>query len=302
MNPDSLVLAVAGLLFIALFCAGAFVLHRTVDVQERVRPAAVRERRSIRSVVQKSAGLFRPLGGLIPRSPAEMSRQERRIAQAGFRRPDSAILFHGLQLGFALALLVAAAGTGYFRHHPFLVLTSCALAGALLPDILLSRMIAARKNRVQLALPDALDLTVICVEAGLGLDQALLRIGREILVAHPDLSDELRLTNLEMNLGRSRADALRNLGARTGVDDLKSLCAVLIQTDRFGTSIGETLRVYSDSLRTKRRQRAEERAAKIAVKMIPPLVLFIFPAMFVVIVGPAVIAIARDLLPTLTAK
>jgi tight adherence protein C len=163
-------------------------------------------------------------------------------------------------------------------------------------------MIVRRKERVQLALPDALDLTVVCVEAGLGLDQTLMRIGQEIQVPHPDLSDELRLTNLEMNMGRSRADSLRNLGKRTGVDDLKALCAILIQTDRFGTSIGQALRTYSESLRTKRRQRAEEKAAKLAVKMIPPLILFIFPSMFVVIVGPAVIAIIRELLPAMHAR
>jgi tight adherence protein C len=174
--------------------------------------------------------------------------------------------------------------------------------GALIPDVWLSRKGRNRKERIQLGIPDVLDLTVVCVEAGLGLDQALMRIGQELRTSHRDLSDELRLYNLEVNAGRNRADALRNLGARTDVDDLKSLTAVLIQTDRFGTSIAQSLRVFSESLRTKRRQRAEERAAKTTVKMVPVLVFFIFPSVFIVVLFPAVLAIIRDLFPAIGGK
>jgi tight adherence protein C len=140
---------------------------------------------------------------------------------------------------------------------------------------------------------------VVCVEAGLGLDQSMMRIGQELHGTHPDLSEELHLMSLEINAGKSRAEALRNLAARTAVEDLKSFVAVLIQTDRFGTSIADSLRVYSDSFRTKRRQRAEEHAAKMSIKMIPPLFLFILPATFCVVVGPAAIGISQGLLPFL---
>jgi tight adherence protein C len=171
--------------------------------------------------------------------------------------------------------------------------------GALLPDLWLKRAIRRRKERIQFAIPDALDLTVVCVEAGLGLDQSLMRIGQEIRPIHRDFSDELRLLNLEINAGKSRVQALRNLSNRTEVDDLKALIAVLIQTDRFGTSVSQSLRVFSDSLRTKRRQRAEERAAKTTIKMIPPLVFFILPSIFVVVLGPAIIMMVKQFLPTL---
>jgi len=148
-------------------------------------------------------------------------------------------------------------------------------------------------------LPDMLDLAVVSVEAGLGMDQSLMRISQELSPVYPDLSEELKLYSLEVNAGRKRADAFRNLGNRTGVDDLKAFVAVLIQTDRFGTSVAQSLRVFADNLRVKRRQRAEEHSAKMSIKMIPPLVVFIFPAIFVVILGPAIIAIVRQLLPGL---
>ena len=163
----------------------------------------------------------------------------------------------------------------------------------------LNHSVGARRERITLALPDALDLAVVCVEAGLGLDQALMRIAEELRGSHPELSEEFRLRNIEINMGRSRADAFRNLSVRTGSDDVKALTAILIQTDRFGTSVGTALRVFAESLRLKRRQRARERAAKLPVKMIPVMVLFIFPSVFVVIVGPAVIQIIRMLLPLL---
>ena len=147
-----------------------------------------------------------------------------------------------------------------------------------------------------------MDLAIISIEAGLGLDQALLRVGDEIRMAHPELADELLVRNLEVNMGRSRSDAFRNLAERTGLEDLKALVAILIQTDRFGTSVGQALRIFSESLRTKRKQRAEEQAAKLAIKMIVPMVLFIFPAVFIVILGPPLLAILRELLPMLAGQ
>ena len=155
---------------------------------------------------------------------------------------------------------------------------------------------------IQYALPDAMDLAVISVEAGLGLDQALLRVGQEIRVAHPDLGDELYLRNVEINMGRSRHEAFRNLADRCGIEDLQALVAILIQTDRFGTNVGQALRTFSDSLRTKRRQRAEEQAAKLAIKMIVPMVLFIFPGVFIVMLGPALLAIVNNLIPAMAGQ
>ena len=152
-----------------------------------------------------------------------------------------------------------------------------------------------RQQLLRLALPDALDLLVICVEAGLGLDQALLYVSQELRVAHPELCAEFDLVNAEVHVGKSRMDALRSLATRTGVDDLQALVSTLIQTDRFGTSVAQSLRIHSDDLRLKRRQRAEEMAAKTTVKMVFPLVFFIFPALFVVILGPAVITMYKTL-------
>src|SRR4029077_17203721 len=166
-----------------------------------------------------------------------------------------------------------------------------------LPRFVLKRMIRDRQRRITLALPDALELTAICVEAGLALDQALMRVGEDLHHAHPDLSDEFHLVNLEMRAGKPRVEALRNLTERTGVDDIRALVGTLVQTDRFGTSVAQALRVHSDSLRTERRQRAEEQAAKTTIKMVIPLVIFVLPSIIFVTIGPAVIELVRQLGP-----
>jgi tight adherence protein C len=171
--------------------------------------------------------------------------------------------------------------------------------GYLFPEIFLSWRVNSRQHRLQRGLPDGLDLLVICVESGLGLDQALMKVAQEIRITHHELSEELQLVNLEMRIGKTRLEALRELGRRTGLEDIKSLVAMLIQTDRFGTSVAQSLRVFSDDLRIKRRQRAEEMSAKTTVKMVPPLVFFIFPALMVVILGPAVLTLMRQLMPAL---
>jgi tight adherence protein C len=193
---------------------------------------------------------------------------------------------------FALALVVASSGF----NSPILMVSVGAF-GFFLPRFMLKRMIKQRQQRIKLGLPDALDLTVICVEAGLALDQALMRVGTDLHHAHPELSDEFHMVNLEMRAGKPRAEALRNLVDRTGVDDLRSLVGTLIQTDRFGTSIAQALRVHSDSLRTERRQRAEEQAAKTTIKMVIPLVLFVLPSIIFVTLGPAIIELIRTLAP-----
>jgi tight adherence protein C len=167
------------------------------------------------------------------------------------------------------------------------------LIGYVVPRFVLKRMARRRQHRLRLSLPDALDLLVICVEAGMGLNQALVKVSEELEQTHPEMSEELKLVNLEIRAGRTRTDALRNLGERTGVDDIVSLAAMLIQTDKFGTSVARSLRVHSDSLRTERIQRAEEAAAKTTIKLIFPLLFCVFPALLVVILGPAFLNLAR---------
>jgi tight adherence protein C len=182
--------------------------------------------------------------------------------------------------------------------RPSLTLALPAMGVAyVIPGFVLARKAKRRQHRIRLSLADALDLLVVSVEAGLGLDQALARVGLELTLAHPDLSSELRLVNLELLAGTGRADALRNLADRTGVDDLSSLVAMLVQTDKFGTSVAHSLRVFSETLRTKRRQRAEEAAAKTGVKMVFPLVVCIFPSIWIVTIGPAAIKFIQVLGP-----
>ena len=178
----------------------------------------------------------------------------------------------------------------------FMICMFLAVGGFYLPEIWLRRRIANRRERIFLGLPDLLDLLVICVEAGMGLDAAFSRVAEEMRLSNRVLSDEFRLLNLELRAGKLRRDAMRDLALRVGLEDMRSLVTVLIQTERFGTSIADALRVFSDSLRTKRFQRAEEIAAKLPVKLMLPLILFIFPALFVAILGPAAINIARILL------
>jgi len=185
-------------------------------------------------------------------------------------------------------LLTVILGRGFDGSTLGLILVSFGF-GLFLPSFMLSRWITKRQQRITRSLPDALDLMVVCVEAGLGLNAALQRVGREMELVEPALAQELSTTNREIMAGRPRDEALRNLGERTGVGDLKSLVAMLVQTDRFGTSIADSLRVFSDSMRTKRRQRAEEMVAKAAIKLIFPLLLFIFPALLIVLMGPALI-------------
>jgi tight adherence protein C len=198
---------------------------------------------------------------------------------------------------------VLFAALGFFSVFVFtgfdslLLLTGVTAFGFFIPRFLLKKKLKERQRRIRIGLPDGLDLTVICVEAGLSLDQAMMRVGEDLRTAHPELSAEFHLFNLETRAGKPRAEALRNLAERTGVDDIRSLVGTLIQTDRFGTSVAQALRVHSDSLRTERRQRAEEQAAKTTVKMIIPLVLFVMPSLLVVTVGPAIIQLLHIFMP-----
>ena len=239
------------------------------------------------------------VGKLVPAPSAKQaSRTQLLMIRAGYRSPEAMLAMRGMKMLLPIGLLALVIFTGMYRYNEILVPIFALALGYLAPDMWLTSRVRARQ-KLRRALPDALDLLVICVEVGLGLDQALLRVAQEMRVAHPELSDELQLVNLEMRVGKTRIEALRELARRTGLDDVKALVAMLVQTERFGTSVAQSLRVHSDDMRTKRRQRAEEMSAKTTVKMVPALVLFIFPALLVVILGPAVLLLMNQLGPAL---
>jgi tight adherence protein C len=279
----------------AIFSFGAAVVMPTSVLGARLRSLSTRpqtqaEKAPIKERIEQALS---PLSKAIPLSPAEANKSRGWLMQAGYREARHETIYFGLRVFCALlGLLVVVSATGF--DSPYLLVGIPAL-GFLLPRFVLKRMIRERQRRIRVGLADALDLTVICVEAGLSLDQALARVGQDLRYAHPDLSDEFYLVNLEMRAGKPRPEALRNLADRTGVDDIRALVGVLIQADRFGTSVAQALRVHSDSLRTERRQRAEEQAAKTTIKMIPALVIFVLPSMFFVTLGPAVIGLLHTL-------
>jgi tight adherence protein C len=246
------------------------------------------QRRRRQSSREKWEDVLKVLGERANREAAEQEVTRSRMTQAGYNSPTAASVFFGIRIALPLALaalsllLVPFAGT-----LGLLVALMAAAFGWLIPSFYLDHRISRRQGELRRALPDSLDLLVTAVEAGLGLNQAMVRVAAEARHVSPAMAEELTLVNLEIRAGKSREEALRGLGIRTGVDDLRSLAAMLIQTDRFGTSITQALRIHSDTMRTKRRQRAEEQAAKTTVKILFPLLLCVFPALFVVIIGPA---------------
>jgi len=236
------------------------------------------------------------MGAVAPKSVSEMGKLQQKLVYAGYRSREALVVFFGIRLAVAVAFFFVLATPVLFKPNVTIALAGCAV-GYILPGMVLGRLAKKRQHRIRLGLPDVLDLLVVSVEAGLGLDQAIQRVGEELAFAHPDLADELRLINLELRAGKGRSEALRNLAERTGVDDISSLVAMLVQTDKFGTSVAQSLRVHSDTVRTKRRQRAEEAAAKTGVKMVFPLVFCIFPAIWVVTIGPAAIKFVQVIVP-----
>jgi tight adherence protein C len=257
------------------------------------------QRRQRQEKRERLEALMQTFGERVTARRADWSRVQEKLLQAGYRRSGAVAAYFGTRL----ALLTLSGAAAIFGALTFgapaaaLVLGGAvgATFGWLAPQYYVKRRIRKRQLSLQRALPDTLDLLVVCVEAGLGLNQALVRVSDEIEHVSEIMSEELVLANLEIRAGTPRDEALRNLGERTGLGDLKSLTAMLVQTDRFGTSIATALRVHSDTMRTKRRQRAEEAAAKTTIKLVFPLVLFIFPAMFVVILGPAVLHILEQM-------
>jgi tight adherence protein C len=243
-----------------------------------------------------AARLAEPINRLVPPSAADAKKLHKELMQAGYRSPAAPAVYRvaqmGLMLGFPAVILLIWTITAQPITDALMYALFALGVGFLVPRFILNRLIASRKLRITWGLADALDLMVITMEAGLGLNAAMLRVCEELKSVHPDISKEFELANLEIRVGRERSEALRNLADRTGVEDLNSLVGMLIQADRFGTSIARAVRVYSDSLRTKRRQRAEQAAQKAAFKLLLPLGALLFPTMFIIILGPALLNIS----------
>lgn len=241
------------------------------------------------------------IGEKIPISPQDATLARRYLAAAGYRSETAVRIYYGIKVVLCIVLLVVAlvlrdviTSNSILR---IVLVVAAGLAGYFGPTFFLEHMVSARQERLRLSLPDALDLMVVCVEAGLGLDQAIRAVSEELHLTHPDISEELSLVNLEMRAGKRRSEALRNLADRTGEAELRKLVAILIQADRFGTSIAESLRTHSDFMRVRRRQEAEERAGKVGVKLVFPIFFFILPSMLVVAAGPGLLQVFKYLFP-----
>lgn len=257
-------------------------------------PFDVRRRRARQSQRQRIEALLETLGQKSEGTALNAVTQSQ-LVHAGFRGPAAARIYRGARIGLPIAIFAVFVLLAPFAGPPVLMLGAmAAMIGWLVPSFYVGFRARRRQKELRKALPDALDAMVVCVEAGLGLNQALVRVADEVRHISVLMSDEMILTNLEIRAGTPREEALRGLAERTGLDDLRSLVTMLIQTDRFGTSIAQALRVQSDTLREKRKQRAEEAAAKTSIKMLFPLVFLIFPAMFVVTLGPPVIKLIEN--------
>ncbi len=245
--------------------------------------------------------LIKRLGNFIPQSPKDVTVMQRRLIRAGIRNENALKILYGAKavcgvlLPLVMALLVSTSSAE--TSNKVAGILAAGAVGFFGPNEYVRRMAAKRQKEISRGLANALDLLVVCVESGLGLDQAILQVSKELEHAHPEISEEFGFVNLELKAGKRRVDALRNLAERTGVDDLKKLVAVLIQADRFGTGVAQSLRAHSDFMRVQARQVAEEKAAKLGVKLIFPIFFCILPSLFVVTVGPVAVKIMRELVP-----
>lgn len=273
-------------------------------VQERLQHIKSPRKASAREAEEKLAKTLKSLSRLTaPKEKRELTTLQKKLSYAGYRRPNASVVFFGLKAlgsmvfgGAAVVYSLFSAQTVLQGLIPVIVGTAIGLYG---PNLWLTWKTSRRNDTLSKTLPNALDFLVVCVEAGLGLDMALKRVGMELVATAPVLAMELSLVSLELNSGIPRQRALANLGDRNGLDDLRSLSTILVQSDKFGTSISQALRVSSDSVRTKRRQAAEEKATKTTVKLTFPLVLFILPATFIIVIGPSIIKLVQDFFPTL---
>jgi tight adherence protein C len=302
MSPD-LLIALGGIFVAVAVVSGSLLfvaLNRTTQERKRIDQFLSRPSGMVAGAASSgAAGLVagvrtsreQQLARLVPKSPKELGRLQRRLTQAGYHRFEMTVAFALAEI--VAPLLFALGALWMLGFQGWLVAAFAGAVGYLLPGVVLGRMVKAEQKRIQNGLPDALDLLIVCIEAGSGLDQAILKASEELQVSHPSLARELRMINIEIRAGKSRMEAFKNFADRTKVADVKSLVAMLVQTDRFGTSISQALRTHAEVSRTKRRQRAEEKAAKLGVKLVFPLVLCLFPALYAVTLGPAVIQFVR---------
>jgi tight adherence protein C len=281
--------------FLLIAVGGVLLFHRRAMVHRissAINPEAPKTK-TLKNIVRDTGS---SLGGMVelfkhvlPKSQTEISVSRERLIRAGYRGDSAVNVLNGSKVLVPLILCTLALVTGLGKINPFVIYTSALGLGFIVPDFWLGRRIKARQKRIRRGLPDVLDLLVICTEAGLSLDQATSRTASELSKAQPDLCDELGIVVLEQRAGRARADAWKQMADRTGVDSLRNLVSMLVQSEQFGTSIAKTMRTHADTLRTQRIQAVEEQAAKTSVKLVFPLVFFIFPALFIVTLGPAVI-------------
>lgn len=244
--------------------------------------------------------VIQQVGEKVPISPDDAGVTRRDLIMAGYRSEAAIKVFNGIKITLCIVFVIFAFSVRGAMPNPVLRVVLIAFSGFMgfyLPGYMLDKRIAKRQTTIRLALPDALDMLVVSIEAGLGLDQAVQHVGRELQLSHKELSEELSLVNLEMRAGKRRSEALKNLAERTGEPELQKLVAILIQSDRFGTSMGDSLRSHSDFLRVRRRQEAEERAGKVGVKLVFPIFFFILPSMLVVAAGPGLLQVFKYLFP-----
>jgi tight adherence protein C len=285
--------------FLLIASGGLLLFYREQMVQRLtavISPEAKKE--NLLSTIQQSgfslSGVVEHLEKIIPKSQAEVGVTQQRMIRAGYRNESAINVFYGAKFLVPVVLCTVLLVTGFGSSNPLFMYIAAVGIGFLVPDFWLGRQITKRQAKIRRGLPDVLDLLVICIEAGLSLDQATKRTTEELMSAQPAICDELNIVVLEQRAGRPRADCWKHLAERTDVDSLRNLVSVLIQSEQFGTSIAKTLRVHSDTLRTTRIQKVEEMAAKTTVKLVFPLVLFIFPSLFLVVLGPAMITMSES--------
>ncbi|NUQ27539.1 MAG: type II secretion system F family protein [Acidobacteriaceae bacterium] len=286
-------------IFVLIASGGLLLFYREAMLQrigEVVVPHSKERalRRTIQMTGSSLGGMVGHLERVLPKSQAEVSIIQQRLMRAGFREDSAVSLFYGAKVLVPLTLCALAFASGLAHGNGFFVYATALGLGFLLPDFWLGRKVTKRQTQIRQGLPDVLDLLTICIEAGLSMDQATVRTSEELHRGHPAICDELGIVVLEQRAGRARADAWKQFAERTGVDSVRNLVSVLVQSEQLGTSVAKTLRVHSDTLRTQRRQRVEEQAAKTTVKLVFPLVFFIFPSLFLVTLGPAAIIMAES--------
>jgi tight adherence protein C len=285
--------------FLLIASGGLILFYREAMIQRISAVITPREKQgNFRETMEQTSAtlnvMVQQFDRVLPKSPAEISVMQQRLIRAGYRSDTAVRFIRGAKVMVPLILCLLAFFSGVGSSSPFFVYLTAVGLGYLLPDFWLGNRISVRQRRIRLGLPDVLDLLVICIEAGLSLDQSVARTAEELNLAQPAICDELAIVVLEQRAGCPRSEAWKHFALRTNIDSVRNLVSVLVQSEKFGTSIAKTLRVHSDTLRTQRRQKVEEQAAKTTVKLVFPLVLFIFPSLFLVTLGPAAITIMES--------